>query len=270
MAPHCLPELETLYDYDTDESAWGRQSLSDGIAHAVSRVLVSAQAVLRQLDREGVRWADEWGRISAGRWQRLARDLGSDYLTLSELKAIEFDASHGSPLAVCGIKSVEVAIPDFAARNGKTKVRTGGLVACHHRTFADTTHATGGGNYWRVWCPACAQNTGQIGRKTRREIRTGTSRPRSRSRTRPRFGHSCVGATYGKYGRCAVTPLKSVPSSASSTVTAAEAARQLEVSPYTVRRWIRERRVASVKVGGRVRIPEGELDHMVLRTEANR
>jgi hypothetical protein len=170
LAPRCLSALETLYDHDGDASGWGRRSLSATITLAVSEVLAVAQQALQELDRDGE--SNEFRRwFDVGRWQGIARDHGSDYMKPSEMKRIELDASDGSPLAVCGVTSVTVKIPFFAAFDGRTEIRNAPLVKCHHRSFPDRAHAEGGGQLWSSWCPECRPNTGQVARKTDREIR---------------------------------------------------------------------------------------------------
>jgi hypothetical protein len=89
------------------------------------------------------------------------------------LKLAELKASAGEPRTICVGTSFSFDLPLWAAEKlvkpEESTVKSG-APGCF-RIFRDTTHAAGGGNYWSMWCPEHAPDTGQRLRQWRNLIR---------------------------------------------------------------------------------------------------
>jgi hypothetical protein len=178
LAPLCLPALERLVDYsqhrhkEAHHAQYNLPHLGEpdeiGLASAAAEVLRCYQIKLAELES-----ADPLPvGIAISLWKLGSLARYAHFFVRCrkwEIKEIELEASKGKPRAICVGTSFTFSLPAPAAEVfGKSTVETDAF-GCF-RIFPDTTHSTGGGSYWSVWCGNCAPNTGQVLRSWRTRI----------------------------------------------------------------------------------------------------
>jgi hypothetical protein len=183
LAPLCLESLERLVDYSQHlhrEAVYADDDLREvhslerpgpldvtGLETAAEQVLRCVQIKLAELENTDLEAGTMWALVHT---QRLARQAHFEpHGSQARVKEVELKAANGLPLAICTGTGFKYTLPSPAAEVLNRSQIESAAPGCH-RIFRDTTHATGGGTYWRNWCPDCAPETGQRVRYWRRTI----------------------------------------------------------------------------------------------------
>ena len=194
LAPLCLRALERLIDWaqhkrkeelhfqyrNQEVDFWDRADRekyslepgnfdTSGLADDSAEVLRAYQVKLRELDTgEPLPVGIAMSLSVLGSIARAAHCDNNG--SRQRVKAVELDASAGEPRSICVGTRFSFDLDQWAATLVGRSTVASQAFGCF-RVFRDTTHGSGGGHYWSIWCPSCKPSTGQRVRQSRTRIR---------------------------------------------------------------------------------------------------